>query len=637
MDKRSLLFVLLLAVSLFFVNMWFTSKEEPRPLQTQQTQEPVVSQASPAPAVQAPQRAMNKATEEQFYVLENEYQQLVFSNVGGALAEINLPLKSAQNPKGVIRPIRFDKTMQKDFSQNDHFPSFSYETINGEGQSVKNDKGNTGGYYPLIRRTLFGSRGQVFKKIPSQYYALNTLSQDQSTAELLYQVTRFEKNLIEFEATESNRRIIKTYSFTDKPDDAPYCFNLTVKVDGDARGLWLSSGVPEVELISDSFSPSLKYRITSGQKTSVEQIDLPKLTTSMTSIQPNWIANSNGFLGIIIDPKDATSSGFNASYVSGEQTPTRISLIDAHYRLYPPEKYPGYELQIPLQSTRQTSSFRIFAGPFASDVLKKVDAYYSNPDTGYNPDYIGSQSFHGWFSFISEPFAKFLFFLMQFFYQMTHSWGIAIILLTAALRIMLYPLNAWSIKSTLRMQEVSPQVTVIQERYKKDPKRAQMEVMKLYKEKGVNPLSGCFPLLIQMPFLIGMFDLLKSTFELRGASFIPGWIDNLTAPDVLFSWNYPIIFFGTEFHLLPFLLGIAMYFQQKVSSSAPKDKSQMTDQQKQQKLMGNIMVVVFTVMFYHFPSGLNIYWLSSMLMGILQQWIMTRKRQKKDAGMGTIC
>ena len=123
--------------------------------------------------------------------------------------------------------------------------------------------------------------------------------------------------------------------------------------------------------------------------------------------------------------------------------------------------------------------------------------------------------------------------------------------------------------------------------------------------------------------------MLKSTFELRGAPFIPGWIDNLTAPDVLFSWNYPVIFFGTDFHLLPFLLGAVMYLQQRFSSPLPKDKSLMTDQQKQQKMMGNIMTVVFTVMFYHFPSGLNLYWLSSMLLGIAQQWWMNGRNKNK--------
>ena len=155
--------------------------------------------------------------------------------------------------------------------------------------------------------------------------------------------------------------------------------------------------------------------------------------------------------------------------------------------------------------------------------------------------------------------------------------------------------------------------------------------MALYRERGVNPVSGCLPLLIQMPFLIGMFDLLKSTFELRGASFIPGWIENLTAPDVLFSWSMPIFFIGTQFHLLPILLGGVMLLQQHLMSTLPKDPSLWTDQQRQQRLMGNIMAVVFAVMFYNFPSGLNIYWLSSMLLGMLQQYLMTKRLNKEVA------
>jgi YidC/Oxa1 family membrane protein insertase len=322
------------------------------------------------------------------------------------------------------------------------------------------------------------------------------------------------------------------------------------------------------------------------------------------------------------------SPGFETYKIIGNTDPTRLSLIDAQHNVFPADKYPGYEMHLPLPDRSQASTFRVFAGPFDTEILKKVDAAYSNSSTGYNPDYVSCQSFHGWFSFISEPFAQFLFILMKFFHKITFSWGISIILLTIVLRLMLYPLNAWSIKSTARMQQIAPQVTAIQEKYKKDPKRVQAETMALYREKGVNPLTGCLPLLIQMPFLIGMFDLLKSSFELRGVSFIPGWIDNLTAPDVLFSWDYPLPFFGNQFHLLPILLGVVMYIQQKFASSAPKNQKILTDQQKQQKFMGNIMVIVFTVMFYHFPSGLNIYWLSSMLLGILQQWYMTKKIAK---------
>src|SRR6185295_4591604 len=122
------------------------------------------------------------------------------------------------------------------------------------------------------------------------------------------------------------------------------------------------------------------------------------------------------------------------------------------------------------------------------------------------------------------------------------------------------------------------------------------------------------------PFLIGMFDLLKSAFELRGAPFIPGWINDLSAPDVLFSWNFSIPLIGNEFHLLPILLGGIMFIQQQMMSNLPKNPSEWTDQQRQQKTMGNIMTVMMTVLFYNFPAGLNIYWISSMVLAIIQQW-----------------
>ncbi len=576
----------------------------------------------------APQNLAQAEASQEFYVLENGYQQVVFSTVGGAIAEINLPFESKEFPYSVVKKIQADKQVEHYSPENEYFPLFPYSRINKEtGNVEKTSERTLGGYYPLLRRSIVGvGRDRSIQQIEPKFYSCNIVSSDPKTADILYKVTKFTKNQIEFEGSDGYRRIIKTFSFPEDSKDSPYCIQLTVKIDGDARGLWMTSGIPEVELISDSFSPAVKYCYLKGKKMVVDQISLPKTSTSFSSLEPEWVCNSNGFFGIIMDPLFDLQGGFTAFNIPGKEVPTRMSLIDPGYNLYPAEKYPGYEVQLPLKTPKtQKLDFRIIAGPFDDDILQRLDITYTNNDTGYNPNYVGSQSYHGWFSFISEPFADFLFMLMKLFYKVTSSWGISIILLTIALRIMLYPLNAWSIKSTLAMQKIAPQVTAIQEKYKKDPKKAQMEVIKLYQEKKINPLTGCFPILIQMPFLIGMFDLLKSAFEIRGAVFIPGWITNLTAPDVLFSWNYPIFFFGTEFHALPILLGGVMYLQQRYSSSAPKDKNLLTDQQKQQKMMGNIMTIVFTVMFYHFPSGLNIYWLSSMLLGILQQWIMNRK------------
>lgn len=568
-------------------------------------------------------KAAGQKTEEQFYVLESPYQQFVFSNYGGALAEINLPFTSASDKESVVKEIEFDRQMVEKHPYNARFPAHAYYTSekSEDGAFKKHEQGKLGGYYPLLRRDLI-ERGQWKSvRVSPQYYALNLVSDYPEFSELVYEVKQFDANTIVFEATQSYRRVTKTFTIKDKDKEAPYCLNVSIKIDGDSRNIWLTSGVPEVEWISGGPAPVLKYRITRNQKAVVETIDLPTDSITVNSTSVDWICNSNGFLGMILDPLDGKDNpGYRSQYVSGVTVPSRLVELDQEYNLYKAQDMPGYMIMLPLKSSSGTTNFRVFAGPFAESVLTTIDSIYTDPETGYNPDYISCQSFHGWFAFISEPFAKFLFILMKFFHSVTHSWALSIVLLTVALRVMMYPLNAWSSKSMLKMQQIGPEVTALQEKHKKDPKKAQLEVMALYRERGINPVSGCFPMLIQMPFLIGMFDLLKSTFELRGASFIPGWIDDLSAPDVLFTWGMPIFFIGNQFHLLPFLLGAVMFLQQKMMSTLPTDPSQLTDQQRQQKAMGNIMSLVFTLMFYNFPSGLNIYWLSSMLLGMLQQW-----------------
>lgn len=586
----------------------------------------LVNQATPATV------RSTKKSEEKFYVLENAYQQLVFSNYGGALAEINLPFHTEENPLSVVREIEFDRDMVKENPYNAYFPVHSYYTpaSSGDGEPQFHDQGKLGGYYPLLRRDLIEKAPRQSIRVKPQFYALNIVSEYPELAEMVYEVKHFDDHSITFEAVQQHRRITKTFSLGDNAHaEGPYTLNLEMKIEGDARGLWLTSGVPEAEWISGALAPSLKYRLTRNQKSEVEIIELPKDSATVSSAYLDWLCNSNGFLGTIMDPLKEIDPGYRVQFVSGLAAPSRLTEFEETNDRFKPANLPGYMTLLPLKSQGGAMKFRFFAGPFDTAILKDVDALYSDPATGYNPDYIACQTMHGWFTFISEPFAKFLFVLMNLFHSFTGSWALSIVLLTISLRLMLYPLNAWSTKSMVRMQQISPEIAAIQEKHKKDPKKAQIEIMNLYRERGINPASGCLPLLIQMPFLIGMFDLLKSSFALRGAPFIPGWIDDLTAPDVLFRWKYPIFFIGNEFHLLPILLGVVMFVQQRLMATGPKDPSLMTDQQRQQRMMGTMMTVLFTVMFYNFPSGLNIYWLSSMLLGILQQWMTAKKLQNE--------
>ncbi len=638
MDKRTILFVFALSLTLFGVNFLFQhqnmekkkewlQQQKNSPIPPKRIEEKIEKMTSPT---SSPSIGSLVQEDEKFYVLETPYQQLVFSNYGGALAEINLNFRTKDNQLSVVREIDFDRKMAEDHPYNALFPAHGYYTPPVEGSEfVYHEKGQLSGYYPLLRRDLIEQPPRKSVNIKPSYYALNIVSNYPEVANLVYQVSHFDNRSITFKADQGHRKITKTYLLEEVNQEVPYCLNLSIEIEGDSRGLWLTSGVPEVEWISGGPAPALKYRITRNKKAEVEKIDLPKDSLTMSSAYLDWICNSNGFLGTILNPLQQTEPGYQVQYVSGLTVPSRLVEIDQAYDRFPADKMPGYMTLLPIPQQGGTSKYSFFAGPFDDDILKQVDAKFSDPATGYNPDYIACQTMHGWFTFISEPFAKFLLILMNFFHFLTNSWALSIVLLTISLRLMLYPLNTWSTKSMVRMQKIAPEVTAIQEKHKKDPKKAQLEIMNLYRERGVNPVSGCLPLLIQMPFLIGMFDLLKSSFALRGAPFIPGWIDDLTAPDVLFSWHRPIFFIGTEFHLLPILLGLVMFFQQRFMSTAPKDPNQMTDQQRQQKAMGSIMTVVFAVMFYNFPSGLNIYWLSSMLLGMVQQWYTTKKLQNE--------
>lgn len=646
MDKRTLLFIIAVSFTMFVVNIFFQQQNKTKKQEwvAQQKSKPVIIEEK-SQAVEnkseTPAASINKPinTEEKFYLLENAYQQLVFSNFGAALAEINLPFRTENNTQSVVREIEFDRIMVEQYPHNAYFPLNPFYTPPENGTSkefVLHEQGKLGGYYPLLRRDLIQTGKRHSTLVTPPYYALNIVSEYPELASMVYEVTSFTNNSITFESNQSHRKITKTYSFDASNEAAPYTLNLEINIQGESRNFWLSTGVPEVEWISGGPAPVLKYRITRNKKAEVENIELPKDSATITSLNPDWICNSNGFLGMILDPLTEIDPGYRVQKVSGINAPSRLFLIDQDNERFQPNNLPGYLGQLPLKSHGGTMKFRLFAGPFDGDILKAVDKIYSDPTTGYNPDYISCQTMHGWFTFISEPFAKFLWVVMKFFHYITHSWALSIVLTTIVLRILMYPLNAWSTKSMVKMQQIAPEVSAIQEKYKKDPKKAQMEIMNIYREKGINPASGCLPLLIQMPFLIGMFDLLKSSFALRGASFIPGWIDDLTAPDVLFRWNYPIFFIGNEFHLLPILLGLIMFIQQRVFSTVPKDPKLMTDQQRQQKAMGTMMSFVFAIMFYHFPSGLNIYWLSSMVLGILQQWSITKKLEKSATQMPTI-
>ncbi|MFC4250037.1 membrane protein insertase YidC [Sinimarinibacterium flocculans] len=205
---------------------------------------------------------------------------------------------------------------------------------------------------------------------------------------------------------------------------------------------------------------------------------------------------------------------------------------------------------------------------------------------------------------ISEP----LFWLLDKLHALTGNWGVAIILLTLLVKAAMYKLSEAQYRSMAKMKKFAPKIQDIKERYGDDRERLQKAMMDLYKKEGFNPLAGCWPLLVQFPVFIALYWVLLESVELRQAPFAL-WLQDLTSPDPYF--------------VLPVLFGVSMFVQQKISGQQVMDPMQ-------QKIM-NIMPIMLTAFFAFFQSGLVLYWFTSNLIGIAQQWYITRKLDREEA------
>ena len=188
----------------------------------------------------------------------------------------------------------------------------------------------------------------------------------------------------------------------------------------------------------------------------------------------------------------------------------------------------------------------------------------------------------------------------------TKNYGVAVILLSALITCAMAPFTLLGYRSMRKMQELKPRIDHLMAKHKEDMKKAQREVMALYKEHRISPLSGCLPLLLQMPIFIALFQAISHFIELRGAKFL--WIADLSLPDRLWRLPFSIPFIGEHLNVLPIVMAVLMYLQSKMSQS-----SMATDQNNPTaKLMsGPTMSIVFGIMFYQFPAGLVLYWLTN--------------------------
>jgi YidC/Oxa1 family membrane protein insertase len=207
---------------------------------------------------------------------------------------------------------------------------------------------------------------------------------------------------------------------------------------------------------------------------------------------------------------------------------------------------------------------------------------------------------YGWLTAVAKP----IFWLLEWLHRMVGNWGWAIVLLTIVIKTAFYPLQAASYRSMARMKAVTPRLMQLRERYGADKQKLNTAMMELYRSEKINPLGGCLPILVQIPVFISLYWVLLASVEMRNAPWTL-WVIDLATPDPWF--------------ILPLLMMATMWIQYKLNPTPPDPV--------QAKVM-MFMPLIFGVMFFFFPAGLVLYWLTNNILSIAQQWYVTKQIEK---------
>jgi len=250
----------------------------------------------------------------------------------------------------------------------------------------------------------------------------------------------------------------------------------------------------------------------------------------------------------------------------------------------------GVSLQREFEGGGFQQSFRIYLGPLDYFALKRYGVGLERT-VGIGEGFLGK---------VIGPIGVVVLWFFIKLHGVIHQYGLVLILFSLLMKLLFYPLTYKSLSSMRKMQKVQPKLAHLREKYKKNPQKLNQELMKLYKEQGVNPLGGCLPLLLQIPVFWALFQVFRSTIELRGERFL--WVKDLSRPDLV--QGIPV---------LAIIMGITMFIQQKQSIKDPK-----------QKAMVYLMPVLFVFLFRSFPAGLVLYWTVFNLLTIGQQYILEK-------------
>jgi YidC/Oxa1 family membrane protein insertase len=396
-----------------------------------------------------------------------------------------------------------------------------------------------------------------------------------------------EKKEIAFRFSSAGLSVTKTYTFyADR-----YGFDLSLSVNGNSallgRKYYLAwaSGMPATEKkdlknLSEDLSYFATYASIGGEMLENKGPKDTSLMEFSRSGKTIWVASrSKYFVASLITP-DSSGSGF---YTSGKNA---YDVVNGNQVLVGKRLSIRLEKEVPNQPSF-THKFLIHIGPLDYWALGKYD--------------IGLQDMVnlGWVGF--KPFAIGILWFFVNLHKIIPNYGVVIIIFTMLMKIIFFPLSRKMTKTSLLMAEMAPKINKLKEKYKEDKQKLNQEIFKLYREHKINPLGGCLPLLIQIPIFWGLFVLLKSTIEMRQAPFV-GWIKDLSIAD--------------PYYILPVIMAVAMFFQQKMTMKDPR-----------QKMLVYLMPAMFFFFFYGFAAGLTLYWTVYNILSVGEQYLIRSQMQ----------
>jgi YidC/Oxa1 family membrane protein insertase len=462
------------------------------------------------------------------------------------------------------------------------------------------------------------------------------------------QTARFEADIKVEDTNEPVLKLIKTYKII--PRSYLLECNIAVEnlsgVEQKVRfNLSGPGGLGREAFRSDMRSIIAAFRDTQGQVSSV-RLDIKKLNKAKvveerrlkTGANFLWVAATNKYFAAILVPLPEEGKDY-CDWVTDKTG--RFYNPDGDSKADSGDETMGLDLKIAsntLAAAGQTNStktynFQLYVGPKDKSLFDKNERYREL-------SFVQTITFIPCFccpAGLIYPLAFGILALMKWMYAFIPNYGVVIIILVFLMRIAMHPITKKSQVSMSKMSKLAPKTEEIKKKYANNKAEMNKQIMALYKEQGASPIMGFLPMMVQMPIWIALWSAVYASIDLRGAPFLPFWITDLSMPDALVRFStITVPLLGSKvqsLNLLPILMGVAMYLQQKLmpsQASASSASPQAAQQQQMQKTMMIMMPLFLPLVLYNGPSGVNLYIMSSTFAGVIEQHIIRKHIQEKE-------